>query len=163
MLLIVQNLAFIFALLSFITSIIEFKPLALVRDVGIMVYGFALAYLSIAGGAKIGTILVTLSLVLLDWIWVVGRRIIVMKKNPLSGDFTHWHHRLMGLGRTRPEIRAFVWIWSAVMMVFMLLQGTDRIGKVIIFVIVASIFLGVNWYLFVTKKLPCGLGIKKEI
>jgi len=42
----VQNLAFFL-------FVIEFKPLGLVRDVGIMFFGFALAYLAVAGGAKI--------------------------------------------------------------------------------------------------------------
>jgi hypothetical protein len=44
----IQNISFVLFALSLISTIVEFKPLALVRDVGIMFYGFALAYLSVA-------------------------------------------------------------------------------------------------------------------
>ena len=60
-----------------------------------MFYGFALAYLSVVGGAKIGTLIVALSLVIFDAVWVGLRRIFIVKKNPLKGDYTHLHHRLM--------------------------------------------------------------------
>ena len=49
----IQNLAFFLFVTSMIYAVIEFKPLGLVRDVGIMFFGFALAYLAVAGGAKI--------------------------------------------------------------------------------------------------------------
>ena len=49
----VQNLAFFLFVTSMIYAVIEFKPLGLVRDVGIMFFGFVLAYLAVAGGAKI--------------------------------------------------------------------------------------------------------------
>lgn len=80
----VQNMAFILFVISLLYAIIEYKPLGLVRDVGIMFFGFAIAYLSVLGGAKIGTILVALSLPLFDAIWVGLYRIFVLKKNPLN-------------------------------------------------------------------------------
>ena len=49
----VLNLAFFLFVTSMIYTVIEFKPLGLVRDVGIMFFGFSLAYLAVAGGAKI--------------------------------------------------------------------------------------------------------------
>lgn len=157
----IQNIAFALFTLSLVSTFIEFKPIALVRDVGIMFFGFSIAYLSVVGGAKIGTLLVALSLVIMDAIRVGARRIFVMKKSPLQGDYTHLHHRLLGLGRTRPEARAFVWIRSAIMMVLILLQGINRGHKLIVFVMMAAVFFGVNYYLFVIKKLPCGLNLKK--
>lgn len=160
-LMLTQNFAFILFCISLVSTIVEFKPLGLVRDVGIMFYGFALAYLSVIGGAKIGTLVVALSLVIFDAIWVWLWRMFVMKKSPLKGDYTHLHHRLLWLGRNRKEIRAFVRIWSLMMMILMIIQGTDRTNKVIIFSMMAFIFFGVNFYLFVIKKLPCGLPIKK--
>lgn len=80
----VQNMAFILFVISLLYAIIEYRPLGLVRDVGIMFFGFAIAYLSVLGGAKIGTILVALSLPLFDAIWVGLYRIFVLKKNPLN-------------------------------------------------------------------------------
>lgn len=158
----IQNISFVLFALSLVSTVVEFKPLALVRDVWIMFYGFALAYLSVAWGAKIWTLVVTLSLVIFDALWVWAWRIFVMKKSPLKGDYTHLHHRLLGLGWTRPEARASVWIWSLVMMVLILLQWTDRSNKIVIFLLMAGIFFGINGYLFLVKKLPCGLNMKKE-
>lgn len=156
-----QNFAFILFCISLVSTIVEFKPWGLVRDVGIMFYGFSIAYLSVIGWAKIGTLVVALSLVIFDairvWLW----RIFVTKQSPFKGDFTHIHHRLLWLGWGRKEIRVFVWIRSLIMMVLMLLQGIDRTNKIVIFSMMAIIFFGVNFYLFVIKKLPCGLPIEK--
>ena len=161
-LLFVQNLSFLLFIISLIYTVIEYKPLWLVRDVWIMFFGFAIAYLSVAGGDKIGTLVVALSLPLFDAAWVGLYRIFVLKKNPLNGDYTHFHHRLLGLGFSRGEARAFIRIWSLIMMVLMLLQGTNRLHKIVIFLLMAALFFWVNAYLFLYKKLPCGLQIKKE-
>jgi hypothetical protein len=48
------------------------------------------------------------------------------------------------------------------MMVLMLMQEANRLNKVIIFAMMAAIFFGVNTYLFIYKKLPCGLPQKKD-
>ncbi len=161
-LLFVKNISFVLFVISLVSAVVEFKPLGLVRDVGIMFFGFALAYLSVVGGAKIGTLVVVLSLVIFDAIWVGLWRIFVMKKNPLKGDYTHLHHRLLWLGWNRREIRAFVWIRSLIMMIFILIQWTDRLNKIIIFIVMALVFFGVNYYIFLVKKIPCGLAMKKE-
>ncbi len=163
MLTMIQNIAFALWSISLVSTVIEFKPLALVRDVGIMFFGFSLAYLSVVWGAKIGTLIVALSLVIFDAIWVGFWRIFILKKSPLQWDYTHLHHRLLGLGWTRPEARATIWIWSLVMMILILLQGIDRGNKVIIAVMMAALFFGINAYLFLVRKLPCGLNMKKEI
>ena len=157
----VKYLSFVLFIISVVSTVVESKPRGLVRDVGIMFYGFALAYLSVVGGAKIGTLVVTLSLVIFDAIWVGLRRMFVARKSPLVGDYTHLHHRLLGLGWNRKEARATIWIRSLIMMILILIQGTDRGNKIIIFALMAVMFFGVNYYLFIVKKLPCGLQIKK--
>ncbi len=157
----IQDATLVMGIISIIYTFIEYKPLALVRDVGIMFFWFALAYFSILWGAKIWTIVVALSLVIFDAIWVGLYRIFIMKKNPMQWDYTHLHHRLLGLWRNRSEIRFFVWWWSLVMMILILLQGTDRLKKIIIFILMAIIFFWVNIYLFLIKKIPCGLDKKK--
>ena len=161
-LIMVQNLSLFLFIISLIYTFIEYKPLWLVRDVGIMFFWFAIAYLSVAWGAKIGTIIVALSLVIFDAVWVGLYRIFILKKNPLNGDYTHFHHRLMWLWFSRGETRAFIRIWSLMMMILMLLQWANRFHKLIIFVMMACLFFGINAYLFLYKKLPCGLQIKKE-
>jgi hypothetical protein len=46
---ITQNLAFILFAISLVSTFIEYKPLGLLRDIGIMFFGFSIAYLSVAG------------------------------------------------------------------------------------------------------------------
>lgn len=163
LLVLVSNLSLILFFIALISTIIEFKPWGLLRDVWIMFFGFSLAYLSVVWWAKIGTLVVALSLVIFDALWVWLYRIFILKKNPMKWDYTHIHHRLMWLGRNRWEVRAFVWIWSLVMMILMLMQEWNRLHKIIIFVMMAMIFFGVNWYIFLIKKKPCGLqGLKKD-
>ena len=155
----VRDVAMLFFVLSLVYTVVEYKPYGLLRDVGTMVFWFALAYLSIVGWAKIGTLVVALSLVIFDAIWVGLHRIFFLRKNPLKGDYTHLHYRLLWLGWSKGEVRFFAWWWSLVMMVLMLLQWADRWSKVIIFVVMALVFFGVNGYLFWVKKLPCGIQI----
>lgn len=161
LLLLVRDVSYIFFIVSLVYTIVEYKPRWLVRDLGTMMFGFALAYLSIVWWVKIGTIIVALSLVIFDAVRVGLHRLFVLHKSPLKGDYTHLHFRLLWLGRTRGEIRAFVrWRWLF-MMIIMLLQGTERTDKFVIFLALAVIFFAVNAYLFWIKKLPCGLRIKK--
>lgn len=153
----VSDISLMFFVLSLVYTVIEYKPYGLLRDLGTMVFGFVLAYISIVWWAKIGTLIVALSLVIFDAVWVWLHRIFFLKKNPLKWDYTHLHYRLLGLGWNRVEVRAFVWWWSLVMMILMLLQWADRRDKIIIFVVMAFVFFGVNGYLFWWKKLPCGI------
>jgi UDP-GlcNAc:undecaprenyl-phosphate GlcNAc-1-phosphate transferase len=158
----VRDMALLFFVLSFVYAMIEYRPYWLLRDLGTMVFGFTLAYLSIVWWAKIGTLVVALSLVIFDAIWVGVHRIFFLRKNPLKGDYTHLHYRLLWLGWTKWEVRWFVWWWSLVMMVLMLLQWADRRSKVVIFIVMALVFFGVNGYLFWVKKLPCGIQIGRS-
>ena len=136
-----------------IYTIIEWKPRWVVRDVGTTWYGFTLGYLTLVAGAKIGLIIIVLSLPIFDSIWVVINRII-MKKSPLHGDFTHLHHRLLRLGWSRTEIRVVIWCYTLVMTVLVLIQGVDGMNKLILFGMMAMIFFGSHIYLYRYKKLP---------
>ncbi len=161
-LILVQQLSLILAIISLVYTVIEFKPSALIRDIWTMFLAFGLAYLSVLWGTKIWTLIVALSLVIFDAIWIIFYRIFILKKSPMQWDYKHMHHRLLRLWRTRWEVRAFVRIWSIIMMVLMLMQWTNRINKIIIFLIMAALFFGVNVYLFLIKKLPCWQDDKKE-
>lgn len=151
---ITQNIALSLWLVSLIYTIIEYKPRGLIRDIGTTVYGFSLAYLALLWGAKVGTLMVTLSLVLFDRVWVIAYRLLIMRKNPLKWDYTHLHHRLIANGRSRSEIRWFVWIRSTIMTILMLLQWSNSLHKRIILIMMALLFFWVNIYLFIVKKLP---------
>ena len=158
----VEKLSLLLGMISLVYTVIEFKPFGLIRDIWTMFLAFGLAYLSLLWGTKIGTIIVTLSLVIFDALWIIRYRIFILKKNPMKWDYTHLHHRLLWLWWTRWEVRAFVWIFSLFMMLLILLQGTDRLHKVIIFCVMAVLFFWINTYLFIYKKLPCGLNKEKE-
>ena len=161
-LVLVQQLSLILAIISLVYTVIELKPLALIRDIWTMFLAFGLAYLSVLWWAKIWTLIVALSLVIFDAIWIIFYRVFILKKCPMQGDYRHMHHRLLRLWWTRWEVRAFVWIWSIIMMVLMLMQWTNRINKLIIFAIMALLFFWINVYLFLVKKLPCWREDKKE-
>ena len=161
-LVLVQNLSLVLAIISLVYTVIEIKPRALIRDIWTMFLAFGLAYLSVLGGTKIWTLIVALSLVIFDAIWIIFYRIFILKRSPMQWDYKHMHHRLLRLWRSRWEVRAFVRIRSIVMMILMLMQWTNRMNKIIIFIIMALLFFGVNTYLFLIKKLPCWQDDKKE-
>ncbi len=143
-------------------TFLEWKPLALIRDAWTLFFGFALAFFSLSWWAKIWTLVVVLSLVIFDAIWVVFHRIFVLKKKPWQWDFTHLHHRLLALWWTKKEINIFVWTWSLIMMILMLLQWSNKFAKIVIFCMMLIVFFGVNSYLFWIKKIPCWLKKSKK-
>lgn len=153
--------AMVFFIVTALGTIIEFRPWWLMRDVWTMGFWFVLAYLALLWWAKIWTIIVVLMFPLFDAVWVIIDRVHRRRKNPLYGDFTHLHYRLMALGRNRNEVRVFIWWLSLFFVVLMLLQGVDRVWKLIIFVMVACIFFWVNWYLYRKKWLEAEYDRKK--
>lgn len=146
--------AWLFAGVTIIAAVMEFRPRGLMREVGTMSFGFALAYLSLLWWAKIGTMVVVLALPLFDAMWVILDRVFRRKVSPFKWDFTHLHYRLMALGWNRTEVRVVLRSLSAFLAIIMLLQWWDRRDKMIIFCLVAIIFFAINGYLFRIKKLP---------
>jgi len=146
------DLAIIFFIWSLIYAVIEWKPWGILRDVWIVFLGYWLASLSLLWGAKIWALIVVLSLMIFDAIWVGLYRIFVMRKSPLKGDYTHLHHRLQNFWWTRGEVKVFVLAWSIFWMILLILQGTNTIWKIIFAILMAVVFFGVNIYLFLIKK-----------
>ncbi len=155
------NLSLILTWVSFVFTIIEYKPFWLIRDVWIMFLGYVLAYLSLFAWWKVGILTVVLSLVIFDAFWVIINRLI-NKKNPMQWDYTHFHHRLMKHWWKREEVRIFVWIWSLFLMVIMILQWINTINKIIIFFMVFAIFFWIHIYIYWVKKLPHGMGERSK-
>lgn len=72
-------------------------------------YGFILAVLSVLCGAKFATAIIILMLPLIDFVWVIIRRIIIYRPKKVSAilaisDQTHLHHRLLQLGLSEPQV-----------------------------------------------------------
>lgn len=76
--------------------------------------GFMLAVLSILSGAKIGTMVLVLSLPIADALYTMTRRVI-SGKSPVWADRKHLHHRLLDKGWGKRRIAVFYWFVSAVM------------------------------------------------
>jgi hypothetical protein len=72
-----------------------------------MFLGFALAIISIIGGAKIATAMLALGLPILDVAWVILARA-ARRRSPGAADRGHLHHRLLDLGWSQPRIVLFV-------------------------------------------------------
>jgi len=76
-------------------------------DAGAQFLGFALAAISIIGGAKIATALLALGLPALDLIWVIAFRA-THGSSPMRADRRHLHHRLIDLGWSHQQVVYFM-------------------------------------------------------
>ncbi|MBN1287317.1 MAG: undecaprenyl/decaprenyl-phosphate alpha-N-acetylglucosaminyl 1-phosphate transferase [Anaerolineae bacterium] len=94
---------------------------------GSMFLGYTVGALAIIGGAKMATILLVMGLPLLDFAWVVANRI-RLGRNPLSGDRSHLHFRLLDLGLTQRQIVLGYWAFSALFGALTLVT-TSRVFK----------------------------------
>jgi UDP-GlcNAc:undecaprenyl-phosphate/decaprenyl-phosphate GlcNAc-1-phosphate transferase len=74
-------------------------------DTGAMFLGFALATISIIGGAKIATAVLAMGIPILDMAWVIIYRL-MNGRSPLMADRGHLHHRLLDAGLTQRQIVA---------------------------------------------------------
>jgi UDP-N-acetylmuramyl pentapeptide phosphotransferase/UDP-N-acetylglucosamine-1-phosphate transferase len=146
-------IASLFGVMTLVWTIIEFKPWWLMRDVGTMSVGFVLAYLSLVWWAKVWTLIVVLALPLMDAVRVIADRLLRRKSNPMKGDFTHLHYRLMAMWRSRTEVRVAIRVASMCFAILMLLQWTNSLNKVIIFIMAVVLFFGINIYLFWVKRI----------
>ena len=157
----ITQICILLAISCLVYIAVEYKPSGVMRDVGFSFIGFTLGALSLPGGAKFGTMLLVLFLPICDSIWVFINRVLIMKKNPMKGDYTHLHHRLMKIGFSRPEIRVSVWIFTLTMLLLLVLLGNGSIDKMVLFVRLAAVFFGLHIYLYWIKKIPFEL-IKKD-
>ena len=69
------------------------KPRMIMGDTGSMFLGFLLAVTALISGGKIATTILVLGFPILDFAWVILRRI-RKGQSPFKGDLMHFHHRL---------------------------------------------------------------------
>ncbi len=86
--------------------------------------GYLLAILAILATAKVGVLLVALSVPLIDTGYVIVRRI-ASGKSPFWGDRGHLHHRLLDLGLTKPQVALLYWIITGTLGILALNLNTD--------------------------------------
>lgn len=103
-------LALIGAALGFL--FFNFPPARIFLGSGAYILGFALAVLSIIGGAKVATALLALAIPILDVAWQILNRLRA-GRSPFSGDRGHLHHRLYDMGFSTRAIVLFYYALTA--------------------------------------------------
>jgi len=90
---------------------------------GATLAGYLLAVLSILSTTKVGTLIVVLSVPLIDTGYTILRRIL-SGKSPVWGDRGHLHHRLLDLGWGKKKVAIFYWIITALLGILSLYLNT---------------------------------------
>lgn len=100
----VATISLIVAMIALAFLIFDFpKPKILMGDSGSTFFGFLIATLAIFSGGKVATAFLVLGIVVLDMIWVVGRRVLSGQKF-WKGDLKHLHHRLLYFGLSERKV-----------------------------------------------------------
>ncbi|MEX2425388.1 MAG: MraY family glycosyltransferase, partial [Thermomicrobiaceae bacterium] len=120
----------------------------LMGDTGAMFLGFALAVISIIGGAKIATALLALWVPIVDVAWVIIYRML-HGKSPLKADRGHLHHRLLDMGWTQRQIVVVYAGLSALLGAASLIISSPELKLVLL---VAAGILGVAMLAFLARK-----------
>jgi len=90
---------------------------------GATLAGYLLAVLSILSTTKVGTLVVVLSVPLIDTGYTILRRVL-SGKSPVWGDREHLHHRLLDLGWGKRRVAIFYWIITAILGILSLYLNT---------------------------------------
>jgi UDP-GlcNAc:undecaprenyl-phosphate GlcNAc-1-phosphate transferase len=106
--------------------------------------GFALASLSIIGGAKMASILLVMGLPLLDVGWQIITRI-RRGQNPVQGDRGHLHFRLLDLGLSQRQIVLGYYVFCALFGLLALFIPSRLYKLIAILVIIGIGIAGFRW------------------
>lgn len=116
---------------------------------GATLVGFMLAVLSILTTAKVGTLLMVLTIPVVDAFYTVVRRV-ASGKSPVWADKGHLHHKLLVLGFKKTQIAIFYWIATAVLGIMALSLNSQAKFYTIVG---AALFIGA-FLVWVNKFLP---------
>ena len=134
----IMQMSLILISMLFVYIFLDLKEKVLMGDAGTMFLGFMLATLAIIAGGKIATVLAVFWIYAVDAVYVVVRRI-VRKKNPLTGDYTHLHHRLLEIGLTEKQVLTLIASLSFIFGFTALFLET--LGKIVVFCIIICFVL----------------------
>ncbi len=101
-------------------------PKFIIGDTGSMLLGFLLAVTALISGGKIATTLLVLGFPILDFIWVIGRRL-WKRQSPFRGDLWHFHHRFLKAGYSERQVVIF--FFSTSLGFGLLALGLQTVGK----------------------------------
>lgn len=129
---ITQPLIFLFSTI-WIAGILGFLPWnfpdakVYLGESGAQIIGLIIGVLSILSGAKLATASTIIGWFIFDIIFVFGLRL-ARGKNPLLGDRTHWHHRLIDAGFSKIGVLIFTSAVLTISGVFgLILETKDKI------------------------------------
>ncbi len=127
----------------------DIKNKILMWDSWTMFLAFMLASLAIIAWWKIATVLVVFWLYSVDAIYVIYNRL-KKWKNPLSWDFTHFHHRLLKKWFSQKQVLILIFSLSIIFWISALFL--NKIWKIIIFWIIVLIVFFINKIKFINFK-----------
>lgn len=160
----IQNAQFIMTISIILVWIIipfwyyDFNQKILMWDSWTMFLWFMLATLAIISWWKIATVLVVFWIYSVDAVYVLVRRLL-NKKNPLSGDFTHLHHRLLDLWLLRKQVLYL--IYSLSLFFWLTALFLDKTWKIIVFCVIIIVVVFLNKIVEAGIKSKNKLGLKK--
>lgn len=76
--------------------------------------GLLLGVISILATAKVGALIIVLGIPLIDFLYIVIKRII-SGKSPVWGDKSHLHHKLLAMGWGKRRVALFYWMAAVVL------------------------------------------------
>ncbi len=134
----VAGMAFAFWLFDFAPAKI------LMGDTGSMFFGYMLAVLAILSGGKLATAFLVIGLPLIDFAWVIGRRI-WERTSPFRGDLRHFHHRLVVAGLSERKSLFVIYGVCAAFGVTALFLGSAQ--KLVAVVVLGVMVMGIGGWL----------------
>lgn len=123
-------------------------PKMLLGDTGSMLLGFLLAVTAMISGGKIATTILVLGFPILDFLWVIGRRIL-KGQSPFKGDLGHFHHRLQNAGLSN---RRIVILFTLVSLLFGSLSLTLHTGGKVVAFVGVLVCMGLVVILLLSRK-----------
>ncbi|KKP39459.1 MAG: glycosyl transferase, family 4, conserved region, UDP-N-acetylglucosamine:undecaprenyl-P N-acetylglucosaminyl 1-P transferase [Candidatus Peregrinibacteria bacterium GW2011_GWF2_33_10] len=143
-------------------AMFDFYPAKiLMGDTGSMFLGFMLAVLAVFSGAKIATTALVFGFPLLDFVWIIFRRIFIDKKSPFKGDLTHIHHRFLKAGLSeRQTLLVLYLICASFGAIALFTQNSSQKLLAIFLMILAMIGFGAWVYKKSNLKFPHGYSRK---
>lgn len=123
----------------------DFHPAKiLMGDTGSMFLGFLLATLAIFSGGKIATAFLVLGFPILDFFWVIIRRIL-QGKSPLKGDLKHLHHRLLEVGLSERKTLLLIYLLCAGFgFIAVYLEGISKLYALIVLLVFMVLVGGIT-------------------
>ena len=146
----IMQLSLILIALLVVYLYFDLQEKVLMGDAGTMFLGFMLATLAIISWGKVATVLAVFGIYAVDALYVVTKRIIA-GKNPLKGDYTHLHHRLLDIWLSEKQVLILVVSLSFVFWFTSLFLET--LWKIVVFAIIVCFVLWLSYIWEHIKKI----------